>query len=90
MPKIIVPAVLRARMNEPLNEVEVEGATVGDALQGLANRHPELADILFVNDTLHPSLCVFLDNRAVPADQYLTEAVESDAEIMLVPPIAGG
>ncbi len=90
MPKIILPAALRGRMNNPQDEVEVAGATVGDTLRALTNDHPELNDILFTNDQLHPSLRVFVDDQSPLPDQCLATAVKEGSEIVLLPPIAGG
>ncbi|MEZ5077683.1 MAG: molybdenum cofactor biosynthesis protein MoaE [Solirubrobacterales bacterium] len=75
-------AVLRERAGTDLVEVEVaDGATVGDALRGLAEQHPDLAPALA---TLRPLLAV---NR-----EYADEATVLAAgdELALIPPVSGG
>ncbi len=90
MPKLIIPAALRGRMNHPQDEVEVPGTTVGDALRALTKDHPELQDILFVDDQLHPSLRIFVDDQAPAPEQCLATTVKEGSEVVLLPPIAGG
>jgi len=71
--------------------VDVEGATVADALAALTTAHPELQKHLrdskgrlrsFVNAYLGDEDIRFLDKEATP--------VSSGAELTIVPSIAGG
>ena len=91
MPHIIIPAALRNRMREPVSNLHLDSATVGDALRTLAERHPELADILFTQEgEPRPTLRIFVADRPIEESDGLKTAVGSDEEIVLLSPIAGG
>jgi MoaD family protein len=85
-----LPQVLRQQADGQ-RAIEVEGATVGDAVQALVGRHPGLASQLLTADgELHRFVNVFLNGRDVRYLDGLATPVEERDEIRLLPAIAGG
>ena len=90
MSVIRLPSVLRANANGE-RAVEVDGATIGAAVQALVGRHPALAGQLLTPDgELHRFVNVYLNGRDVRYLAGLDTPVESRDEIRLLPAIAGG
>ena len=90
MPSILIPTPLRAYTGGA-SSVRVEGATVGEALDALLGAHPGLSKHLrdgegklrsFINVYLGEDDIRFLDREAT--------SVGPDAELTIVPSIAGG
>lgn len=90
MATIHIPTPLRA-FTDGKASVEVDGATVGDALNALTTAHAGLAKHLrddsgklrsFVNVYVGDEDIRYLDNEAT--------SIEGGAEITIVPSIAGG
>jgi MoaD family protein len=85
-----LPAVLRAQADGQ-RAIEVEGATIGDAVQALVGQHPALASQLLTPEgELHRFVNVFLNGRDVRYLAGLDTPVEARDEIRLLPAIAGG
>ena len=85
-----LPQVLRQQADGQ-RAIEVEGATVGDAVQALVGRHPALASQLLTADgELHRFVNVYLNGRDVRYLKGLATPVEERDEIRLLPAIAGG
>jgi sulfur-carrier protein len=90
MSVIRLPQVLRQQANGE-RAIEVDGATVGDAVQALVGRHPGLAGQLLTADgELHRFVNVYLNGRDVRYLGGLDTPVEARDEIRLLPAIAGG
>jgi MoaD family protein len=90
MSTIRLPSVLRAQANGE-KAVEVEGGTVGDAVQALVGRHPALAEQLLTPEgDLHRFVNVYVNGRDVRYLGGLATPVEARDEIRLLPAIAGG
>lgn len=90
MSTVRLPSVLRANANGE-RAIEVEGATIGDAVQALVGRHPGLATQLLTADgELHRFVNVYLNGRDVRYLGGLDTPVEARDEIRLLPAIAGG
>jgi MoaD family protein len=90
MSVIRLPQVLRQQANGE-RAIEVDGATVGDAVQALVGRHPGLASQLLTADgELHRFVNVYLNGRDVRYLAGLATPVEERDEIRLLPAIAGG
>lgn len=90
MSTIRLPQVLRAQADGE-RAIEVEGATIGDAVQALVGRHPALAGQLLTPDgELHRFVNVYLNGRDVRYLGGLRTPVEERDEIRLLPAIAGG
>lgn len=85
-----LPQVLRQQADGQ-RAIEVDGATVGDAVQALVGRHPALAgQLLTPEGELHRFVNVYLNGRDVRYLKGLATPVEERDEIRLLPAIAGG
>jgi len=85
-----LPSVLRPQADGQ-REIEVEGTTVGAAVQSLVGRHPGLASQLLTDDgQLHRFVNVYLNGRDVRYLAGLDTRVDPRDEIRLLPAIAGG
>ena len=72
-------------------EVEVEGATVGAALEAAGAAYPGLRSrILTPEGELRPHVNVFLERDSVKALDGLATALPAGATLMIVPAVAGG
>ena len=90
MSTIKLPSVLRANANGE-RSIEVEGGTVGDAVQALVGRHPGLAEQLLTADgELHRFVNVYVNGRDVRYLEGLATPIAARDEIRLLPAIAGG
>jgi molybdopterin synthase sulfur carrier subunit len=90
MSVVRLPSVLRAQA-EGQREIEVEGTTVGAAVQSLVGRHPGLASqLLTAEGELHRFVNVYLNGRDVRYLAGLDTPVDPRDEIRLLPAIAGG
>jgi molybdopterin converting factor small subunit len=90
MSTVKLPAVLRAQANGE-RAIEVDGATIGAAVQSLVGRHPALADQLLTADgDLHRFVNVYLNGQDVRYLSGLETPVSERDEIRLLPAIAGG
>jgi MoaD family protein len=90
MPTIKVPPVLRQNTDGEA-EVTVDGATVGDALRALADKHPSTKDQLFSEEgELNRYVNVYLNDEDVRVlDGLDTGASDSDT-VVILPAMAGG
>jgi molybdopterin synthase sulfur carrier subunit len=90
MPKIKIPPVLRAQTDGEA-EVEVEGGTVGEALNKLAAAHPGTKEQLFSPEgDLNRYVNVYLNDEDVRVlDGLDTSASDSDT-VVILPAMAGG
>ncbi len=87
---IRLPQVLRQQANNE-RAIEVDGSTVGEAVEALVGRHPALASQLLTADgDLHRVVNVYLNGRDVRYLGGLDTPVEARDEIRLLPAIAGG
>jgi MoaD family protein len=90
MSTIRLPSVMRAQADGE-KSVEVEGGTVGAAVQALVGRHPALAEQLLTHEgELHRFVNVYVNGRDVRYLDGLATPIESRDEIRLLPAIAGG
>jgi sulfur-carrier protein len=90
MPTIKVPPVLRPQTDGEA-EVDVDGATVGDALRALAERYPATKEQLFSEEgQLNRYVNVYLNDEDVRVlDGLDTDATDSDT-VVILPAMAGG
>ncbi len=90
MPTIKVPPVLRQQTDGEA-EVTVDGTTVGEALNALAERYPATKDQLFSPEgDLNRYVNVYLNDEDVRVlDGLDTAAGESDT-VVILPAMAGG
>ena len=90
MPTVKIPPVLRAQTGGEA-EVGADGATVGDVLRSLANRHPDTADQLFSPDgELNRYVNVYLNDEDVRVLDGLGTAVKDGDSVVILPAMAGG
>jgi sulfur-carrier protein len=90
MSTVKLPSVLRPQANGE-RAVEVEGSTIGDAVQSLVGQHPGLAEQLLTPEgDLHRFVNVYLNGQDVRYLAGLDTPVAERDEIRLLPAIAGG
>jgi sulfur-carrier protein len=89
MPTVRVPSVLRKHTGG-VAKVEVDGATVGEVLRALTAAHPGLEDQLFDGDQVRGFINVYVDDEDIRYVSGLDTPVEADAEVALMPAVAGG
>jgi molybdopterin synthase sulfur carrier subunit len=90
MSTIRIPQVLRAQAAGQ-RAIEVDGATVGQAVDALLERHPALAgQLLTPEGQLHRFVNVYLNGQDVRYLGGLDTPIDSRDEIRLLPAIAGG
>jgi molybdopterin synthase sulfur carrier subunit len=90
MSTVRLPSVLRAQANGE-RAIQVDGETIGDAVQSLVGRHPALAQQLLTPEgDLHRFVNVYLNGQDVRYLAGLQTPVGERDEIRLLPAIAGG
>ena len=70
--------------------IEVEGATVGEALESVFTSHGELRDRLYQNGDLRRFVNVYLAGEDIRFLDGLATAVPDGAELTILPAVAGG
>jgi sulfur-carrier protein len=84
------PAVLRSNVGGA-REVDADGATIGDVLDGLVATYPSLKDQLFTEDgELNRFVNVYLNGQDVRYLDGRATAVDDRDEVRLLPAMAGG
>jgi molybdopterin synthase sulfur carrier subunit len=90
MPTVKIPPVLRTRTGGE-SEVSAEGATVGDVLRSLADRHPDTEGQLFSPEgDLNRYVNVYLNDEDVRVLDGLDTAVSDGDTVVILPAMAGG
>ena len=90
MSTVKIPPVLRSSTGGD-KEVPVEGASVGEVLRGLADRHPETERQLFGEDgALNRYVNVYLNDEDVRVLDGLETAVKESDTLVILPAMAGG
>ncbi|MFZ6028087.1 MAG: MoaD/ThiS family protein [Chloroflexota bacterium] len=89
MPTIKIPTPLRAYTSGQA-EVQVNGATPGEALQSLVTQFPPLKQHLYNGESLRPFVNLFLGQDNIKDLQGLETPLPPDAQLRLIPSIAGG
>ncbi len=89
MPTVSVPTPLRSQTGG-LDRLELTGATVGEVLQDLAAKYPDLAGKIMEEGQVRRFVNLFLNDEDVRfLDELATPVAERD-EIAIIPAIAGG
>ena len=90
MPNVKIPPVLRS-MTGGETEVALDGATVGEVLEALAQAHPDTRGQLFDDSgELNRYVNVYLNDEDVRVlDGLGTSASEADT-VVILPAMAGG
>jgi len=90
MSKIHIPTPLRQYVGKQAS-VEVQGATVGDAMAALVERHPELKRHLYTEDgKLRAFVNLYVNDEDIRYLQKEATALNEGDNISIVPSIAGG
>jgi molybdopterin converting factor small subunit len=90
VPKISLPTPLRPYADKQ-SEVAVHGATVGELLQNLAEKHPALRKHLFTDDgALRSFVNVYLNDEDIRYLQKNDTPVQDSDLVSIIPSIAGG
>lgn len=85
-----VPGPLR-RLTNGSAEVEVEGATVSQALQDLESRYPGFHDRLYdPSGSLRQFINIYLNDSDIRFGQGLDTPVGENDDLSIVPAVAGG
>ncbi len=90
MAKILIPTALR-QFTEQNDSVEVTGGTVGEALNALTARYPDVKTNLFTDQgKLRSFVNVYLNDEDIRYLDKDATRLEGDETISIVPSIAGG
>ena len=90
MSKVHIPTPLRQYAGKQ-SAVEVRAGTIGEALNGLVNQHPELRRHLYTDEgKLRAFVNVYLNDEDVRYLQKEETPVKEGDTISIVPSIAGG
>jgi len=90
MATVKIPPVLRPSVSG-MSEVEVDGATVGEILSGLAGQHPDTRGQLFADDgELNRFVNVYVNDEDVRVQQGLDTGVAAGDTVVILPAMAGG
>jgi MoaD family protein len=90
MTAVRIPPVLRTSAGNN-KQVDVEGSTVGEVLNGLVEQYPGLRDQLMTPEGgLNRFVNVYVNGRDVRYEQELGTPVAASDTVILLPAIAGG
>ena len=89
MANIRIPTPLRA-YTDGESSIDVDGGTVGDALNNLVAQHPDLKPHLFNDSELRSFVNIFIADEDIRFMQGLDTEIESDDKLRIIPSIAGG
>jgi molybdopterin synthase sulfur carrier subunit len=87
MPTIFVPPLMR-NLTNGVERVEVQGATVRQALAALEEQYPGVTARLCQDHELRPGIAVGIDGQLCTLG--LRQKVQSNSEIHFLPAIGGG
>ncbi|MBN1304295.1 MAG: MoaD/ThiS family protein [Anaerolineales bacterium] len=87
---IKIPTPLRP-YTDGKSKVTVGGGSVSEALASLVEQHPSLKPHLYSDENeIRPFVNVFIGKDNIKALDGYNTAIEEDAELMIIPSIAGG
>jgi MoaD family protein len=90
MSKIHIPTPLRQYVGKQAS-VDVQGSTVGEAMNALVAQHPELRKHLYTEDgKLRAFVNLYLNDEDIRYLQKEATALKDGDNISIVPSIAGG
>jgi MoaD family protein len=84
-----IPAQLKAATGGEA-ELEVEGGTVGEALDAVFEQHGDLRERITEEGDLRRFVNVYVSGEDIRFQDGLDTAVEDGAEITILPAVAGG
>lgn len=89
MALVRIPTPLRSH-TDGSDAVEGAGATVGEVLNAVVERHPGLRERIFDGEELRRFVNVYVNNEDIRyLDDLATPVAETD-EVSIIPAIAGG
>ncbi|MFB6226795.1 MAG: ubiquitin-like small modifier protein 1, partial [bacterium] len=87
---VLIPTPLR-EFTDGESEVTAEGDTVEDIINSLEENHPGIKERICTDDgELREFLNIYLDDEDIRFKDELETEIEDDAEISIIPAIAGG
>jgi molybdopterin synthase sulfur carrier subunit len=90
MATVKIPPVLRPAVSG-MSELQVDGSTVGEVLNGVAGLHPETRGQLFADDgELNRFVNVYVNDEDVRVQQGLATGVGAGDTVVILPAMAGG
>ena len=89
MTRVRIPPMLRPDVGGA-RELEADGETVGDVIEDLVERYPQLRAQLYENGNLGSFVNVYLGGEDVRTLEGLETPVRHDATVILLPAMAGG
>jgi MoaD family protein len=84
-----IPAQLKAATGGE-GELEVEGATVGEALDAVFDQYSDLRERITEGGDLRRFVNVYVSGEDIRFQDGLDTSVEDGAEITILPAVAGG
>ncbi|HZJ28366.1 MAG TPA: ubiquitin-like small modifier protein 1 [Solirubrobacterales bacterium] len=87
--KVKIPTQLRASTGGA-SELEVEGATVGAALEAAFNEHEGLRERITQEGELRRFVNVYVGGEDIRFQEGLDTPVPAGAEVTILPAVAGG
>ena len=88
--KILIPTPLRGYTDQ-LDEVEAEGATVGELLANLTTRYADLRKHLYAEDgTRRNFVNIYLNDDDIRYLEKDQTPVTADDTVSIIPSVAGG
>jgi MoaD family protein len=84
-----IPAQLRPATGGE-GEIEVDGATVGEALDAVFDRHEGLRDRITEGGDLRRFVNVYVSGEDIRFQDGLDTSVDEGAEVTILPAVAGG
>jgi adenylyltransferase/sulfurtransferase len=89
MPTFRIPTPLRPYSGGN-SQVKVSGGTVGEALNDLTGRYPDLRQHLYDGHELRSFVNIFLNQEDIRYTDGVGTAVGEEDTLMIIPSIAGG
>jgi molybdopterin converting factor small subunit len=89
MASVRIPPLLRPEVGGR-RELEVEAATVGEALRRLVDEYPSLEERVLPDGELPTFLNLFVDGEDVRFSGGLEAEVKPGSSLLLLPALAGG
>jgi sulfur-carrier protein len=84
-----IPAQLRA-VTDGVDEIEVEGATVGDALDAVFDAHEDLRERITEDGSLRRFVNVYVSGEDIRFQDGLQTPLDDGDEVTILPAVAGG
>jgi sulfur-carrier protein len=87
MATVVIPSLLR-KYTGGVDRVTVSGRTIGQVIEELGRKYPEVREQLLENGDVKPSVAVSIDGEMGTGG--VLERVGESSEIFFIPAIGGG